>query len=324
MLMRPPIAVFGYARPAQLQRTILSLAECNGFDLHPLHLFLDGSKGSGDAERVAAVRRLANSLRWSNLVVHHAECNRGLRRSIMEGVSTLVAHYGRAIVIEDDLQLSPVALDYFTKSLDALEHEDRVKAICGYMYKLREPASGHRAFFLPFASSWGWATWKRAWTPFMAEEERLTAKADDGQFLREFDRQGIIAASTMLKCQKLGLIDSWAILWNAYLAETRGLALYPAETMVLNGGFADPSATHASMRNPINGILSAMSADRTFARTFQLPLQTQSDEVMRRRVARCGEARLHRISAHLGFLRRKLRLYSEFRSARSLLGKATQ
>jgi hypothetical protein len=306
MPSRAPIAVFGYARTAQLCRTLEQLSASRSFDEHQVHLFLDGAKGNGDQERVAAVRKMAESLHWPNLTLRRAPENRGLKHSIIDGVSELVAEHGRAIVIEDDLLCSPLALEYFSSGLDAYADDDRVKAVCGYMYKLRAPAPAHRAFFLPFASSWGWATWRRAWEPFVPEQARLLERAGDRQFQAQLDRQGIIAGSTMLQAQQQGLIDSWAILWNAYLAENDGLALFPAETMVLNGGFADVAATHASRGNPIHQILKRMNRGRILAEEFALPSAVEPDETMRRRVATSWESRLHRLAARLGYARRRV------------------
>jgi len=303
--MTAPVAVFAYSRLAELQRTMAMLQQCHGISDAPVYLFIDGPKGEADAPRVEAVQQFSRQLRWSNLQVHAAESNRGLRRSILAGVTQVVGEHGQVIVVEDDLLLAPIALQYFRAGLDRFSEEERVKAVCGYMYRMA-PGDGDRAFFLPIASSWGWATWKRAWLPFVAREAALVERADDPAFLRKFDRQGILAASTMLKGQRAGLIDSWAILWNAYFAETDGLALFPAETMVLNGGFASAGATHSSRFNPINGVLRDLNRDRTFASGFSLPTEVQVDDSARRAVASSSEARLHRLSARLGYVRRRL------------------
>lgn len=312
--MGAPVAVFGYCRAAELGRTLGALSACRGFAGHPVHLFLDGARGRSDAPGVARVRELAGRLDWPNLTVHMAEHNRGLRQSVLEGVSELVAAHGSAIVIEDDLLLAPAALEYFSAGLDKFADEERVKAVCGYQYKLQPPAAGNGAFFLPFASSWGWATWRRAWDPFVERLPGLINLAFDRAFLRRFDRQGIIAASTMLKGQQQGLIDSWAILWNAHITELDGLVLYPAETMVLNGGFASEGATHASRGNPINRVLAHMSEERRLADGFSLPHEIRPDVRMRQRVANSGEARLHRLSARLGYWRRRARRLAPLRN----------
>lgn len=304
-LMIAPVAVFAYSRLAELQRTMEMLRQCQGISDAPVYLFIDGPKGDSDAPRVGAVRQFAQRLGWSNLQIHAAEANRGLRRSIMAGVTYVVEKHGEAIVIEDDLLLAPIALQYFRAGLDGFSRDERVKAVCGYMYRT-PPSSDDRAFFLPMASSWGWATWRRAWVPFVAREAELVERAADPAFLRKFDRQGILAASYMLKAQRTGLIDSWAILWNAYLAETDGLALFPAETMVLNGGFAGVGATHASSRNPINRLLISMNRDRRLADRYTLPDRVEPNEVMRRRVVSTWESWLHRLSVRLGYQRRSL------------------
>jgi hypothetical protein len=305
--MRAPVAVFAYSRLEELRRTLASLQRCHGIEARPIYLFVDGPKGETDLARVEAVRQFVSGLGWLNLEVRLSERNRGLRRSIMAGVSELVETHGRVIVVEDDLLLAPLALEYFEAGLERFGAAEQVQAVCGYMYRMPPPPDD-RAFFLPFASSWGWATWRRAWQPFAANEARLLGRADDPDFLRRFDAQEIIAASTMLKGQRAGLTDSWAILWNAQLAETGSLCLFPAETMVLNGGFATRGATHGSRLNPINSLLRALNRDRRFARSFSLPEAVAPSETRRRAVAGTLESRLHRLSAHLGTARRRARL----------------
>lgn len=300
-----PIAIFAYRRADELAATLGSLAACGGLARHAVYLFIDGPKGEADRREVEAVRQVGARLGWDRLEVRVAENNRGLRRSVMAGVSELIEAHGRVIVIEDDLRVAPMALDYLQAGLDRFAGAERVKAVCAYQYRMPADASD-RAGFLPFASSWGWATWRRAWAPFVAAEARLAERADSRAFLRQLDRQGIIAASAMLRAQREGLIDSWAILWNAYLAETDGLALFPAQTMVLNGGFGGSGASHASSRNPINGLLARMNEGREFAQSFSLPDAVEASEAMRRRVAASWEARLHRLSVRLGTQRRRL------------------
>ncbi|MBN9308376.1 MAG: hypothetical protein J0J13_03590, partial [Devosia sp.] len=136
----------------------------------------------------------------------------------------------------------------------------------------------------------------------------------DKGFLGRLDRQGIIAARTMFEARERGLIDSWAILWNAHITELDGLVLYPAETMVLNGGFASEGATHASRGNPINRVLAHMSEERRLADGFSLPHEIRPDVRMRQRVANSGEARLHRLSARLGYWRRRARRLAPLRN----------
>lgn len=303
--MKAPVAIFAYRRPENLRRMLEALSRCNGFAESPILVFSDGPRGTADAADVQAVRALVTNLGWKNLEWVFSESNKGLKRSITEGVTSVLRRHGRVIVLEDDLHLSPLALDYFNAALDAYALEPRVIGVCGYMYESRHLDGNDEAFFLPFASSWGWATWDRAWQGFPSNAETLAARAGDVGFLKRFDRQGIIAASRMLRAQAEGLIDSWAILWNAHLTERDALCVFPRQTLVLNEGFASSGATHSAGGNPINAMLRRANAGRVFASSFSLPRTIAVSEPLRRAVARSREATLHRISTHLGYLRRR-------------------
>jgi len=74
-------------------------------------------------------------------------------------------------------------------------------------------------------SSWGWATWKRAWDQFDPSasgwRERLV-----GAEAKRFDLGGRYDYSGMLGRQMNGHIDSWAIRWYYTVFARNGLALY--------------------------------------------------------------------------------------------------
>jgi len=102
------------------------------------------------------------------------------------------------------------------------------------------------AVFLPFTTSWGWATWQRAWKNFDPEMSAFAEIASNGTLRRRFDLDGSYPYFSMLKKQKAGLIDSWAIRWYLSVFMRSGLALYPRQSLVQNEGF-DGSGTHCGV-----------------------------------------------------------------------------
>jgi hypothetical protein len=70
------------------------------------------------------------------------------------------------IVLEDDLLVSSGFLAYMNKALEVQDVE-RVAQVSGYQFPIGFPPG--LSDFLPVVTSWGWATWKRAWAHF---EER--------------------------------------------------------------------------------------------------------------------------------------------------------
>jgi hypothetical protein len=92
----------------------------------------------------------------------------------MAGVAEVLEEHGRAIVLEDDLVLSPHFLQYMNDGLDRYEDDARVASIHGYVYPVDGPLP--ETFFLKGADCWGWATWSRAWSHFEPDGARLLAR----------------------------------------------------------------------------------------------------------------------------------------------------
>ena len=88
--------------------------------------------------------------------------NAGLARSIISGVHMLTEEHGNVIVIEDDLVLAPGFLAYMSAALRRYADEPSVYQISGHAFDTPELAGATKAAFLPFTTTWGWATWRRA------------------------------------------------------------------------------------------------------------------------------------------------------------------
>lgn len=110
-------------------------------------------------------------LSGSNATIIEAEANRGLANSIIAGVTKLCDEYGRVIVLEDDLVVSPVFLTYMNAALDKYEDVEDVMQVSGYIFPVTAFENNTEAMFLPFTTSWGWATWGRAWKYFDPEAD---------------------------------------------------------------------------------------------------------------------------------------------------------
>lgn len=248
--MNAPIAVFAYRRPAHLAAMLESLSQCLGFAQSPVIVFVDGPKGEEDVADVLAVRSLLEGLKWSNLEIVAARENQGLKRSVCAGVSAVAAAYERVIVLEDDLVLSPLALHYFNTALDRYADESSVWSISGYVYDVPDLRQRQEAFFLPFAQSWGWATWNRAWSQFDMDAEVPVHLLDSASFRKAFSMNGLSDYATMLALARDGLIDSWFILWYLAIFRKGGLSLFPPVPYVANRGVSGRGGTHAGRWNP--------------------------------------------------------------------------
>ena len=161
-----PIALFTYNRAEHTARVLNSLANCARLDECSLHIYCDAPKREEHAAGVEASRDVvrAEAPKFGATVIER-DVNFGLARSIVEGVTDLCDRYGRVIVLEDDLVLSPSFIDYMLQALDRYADEANVYQVSGYMFPIMQPEDTD-AFFLPLITTWGWATWRRAWQIF--------------------------------------------------------------------------------------------------------------------------------------------------------------
>jgi hypothetical protein len=173
--------------------------------------------------------------------VVHREANMGLSRSIVEGVSELCARYGRAIVVEDDFVLSRNFLAYMLEALDRYSAAQEVLQVSGYMFPVSH-RSKPDAFFLPLTTTWGWATWERAWKLFEWQPSGLE-RLNDPRIRAAFDLDDAYPYSRMLEDRLAGRNDSWGILWWWKVFSLGALVLHPRVSLLRVGGF-DGSGTH--------------------------------------------------------------------------------
>jgi len=100
------------------------------------------------------------------------------------------------------------------------------------------------AFFLPFVTSWGWATWRRAWVHFDPTASGYESLKDSPTLRRKFDLDMAYPYFSMLEAQLQGQIDSWAIRWYLSVFLNQGIVLYPVKTLVENDGM-DGTGRHS-------------------------------------------------------------------------------
>jgi hypothetical protein len=238
-----PIAVFAYRRTRHLARVLDALEACPEFEKSPCFVFSDGPKADDEANDVAAVRALVKARMRPNLTLVEAPTNRGLEPSIISGLSTICNEFGRVIAIEDDIVLAPCSLAWFNTALDRYKNEARVWQISGHQFRVPEFAARNEGLFLPMTTSWGWATWKRAWdrySPDMSGWERLRT---DRKLRRRFDINDSFPYSDMLLRQKERGSETWDIHWWWRVFSNDGVTLFPPRSLVTNIGF-DETATH--------------------------------------------------------------------------------
>lgn len=249
-----PILLFVYNRPQHVERAIGSLLQNREAAASDLYVFSDAARSAEDAAAVEMVREeIADIQGFRSVSVVERNENFGLARSIIEGVTSIVNRYGRVIVLEDDLVVSPYFLRFMNDALEVYKDEPRVGHIqaCDFIQSAALPDT----FLIKWTGSWGWATWQRAWELFNPNGQELLDQLCERHLTKQFDFNGKYGFTRMLRQQIEGKNNSWAIRWNASLFLADVLSLNVGRSLVSNEGL-DGSGTNSVSLDPYRSVLS--------------------------------------------------------------------
>lgn len=242
-----PIALFVYNRPQHTLQTLEYLQKNELASASKLYIFSDGARATQDEQKVAEVREIIHKTSgFLSIEIIERETNAGLANSIIAGVTKLVKEFGQVIVFEDDMITSPHTISYFNNALNHYREVDKVMHIGSYMFPIRT-ANLPETFFFRAATSWGWATWERAWNHFEPDIDTLIDQFDEDK-IAAFSIDRTMNYWKQIQEFKSGKNNSWAIRWYASIFLRQGLTLNPSQSLVRNIGH-DGSGVHSGMND---------------------------------------------------------------------------
>jgi len=230
-----PIVLFVYNRLNHTQQTIEALKQNIFAKESELFIYSDAPNNEESKKKVMEVRKYIKTISgFKNVVIIEREKNWGLAKSIIDGVTNIVNDYGKIIVLEDDLITSPYFLKYMNDSLSFYQDKKEVWEIGGYVYPI-DIEKEKNTYFMPFTTSWGWATWDDRWIHFERDPIKLVdtfSKKDIKRF--NFDNCENVWNQVLRNYN--GELYTWAIFWYAIIFLNKGLTVYPYKSMVKNIG----------------------------------------------------------------------------------------
>ena len=242
-----PVLVFCYKRLDSLQKTIDSLKSNHLSEETELFIFSDGNKNDLDKSSVEEVRKFIRHIKgFKRIIITENKVNIGLANNIISGVTKIISERDSVIVLEDDLIISENFLQYMNQALSFYRGDDRVFSISGYTPNLKKKEYSFDTYFTNRSSSWGWATWKKEWMGVdwsMEAFDRLTLTQRFGLRIMGSD------FSSLLKKQKKGKIDSWAVRFCFHQYLNKSISVFPVISKIQNIGFGDDLATHTGMKD---------------------------------------------------------------------------
>ncbi|MDB4026807.1 glycosyltransferase [Candidatus Thioglobus sp.] len=255
-----PIVLFVYNRPWHTKQTIESLQKNELASQSEIFIYCDNAKSEKVQSSVNEVRNFVDTVDgFKKVTVIKREKNWGLSASITDGVTKIVNKYGKIIVLEDDLVVSPYFLKFMNDALKFYKEEKKVWHISGWNYPV-EIDGLDDVFLWRLMNCWGWATWADRWQYYERNTDKIMKKfskkdKDRFNFYGAEDFFGQIVANHKKKK------NTWAVFWYAIIFKKNGLCLNPAQTFVENIG-NDNSGVNCGETNIFKSNLSSLQKTR--------------------------------------------------------------
>ena len=241
-----PIALFVYSRPKETEELIKSLKNNRLAKDSSLFIFSDAPKHEGHTELVSQTRQFIKTITgFKSVEIFESTVNKGLARSVIDGVTQVIDEYGKVIVLEDDDLLSTDFLEYLNEALDVYEADKSIWSVTAYAPPIDiSPDYKHDVYLSYRGCSWGWCTWKDRWHKHNWDLSDYKKFIKNTLEKKRFQKGGNDLLK-MLELQYLKKLDSWAIR-SCYSQFKHGMyTVYPIRSKIQNIGFGETS-THCT------------------------------------------------------------------------------
>lgn len=256
------IIVFAYNRNRHLEKVLRGLKENEG--ITKLYIFQDGLKAKEHQREWDSTRRLIEGIDWCKVEYNLSSYNKGLAKSIIDGINAVFKENDAVIVLEDDCVPMPNFIAFMKQCFEKYKDDKRVYSVAGYAWPIDVPQDGYDVYGCGRTSSWGWGTWSDRWEKYVQDYEiirRINRDKAKSINLALWGRD----LENMLVARLRGLNDSWAVFWSLNVIETGGICVFPYKSLIRNIGM-DGSGVHCGISDKYD-----VQLDESKKRVFRLP-----------------------------------------------------
>lgn len=236
-----PVLLIGFNRPDTMQQVFNAVRHAKP---RKLYYAVDGPrKGKNEEELVQQVRNIVKQVDWPcEVYTLIRENNVGCGFGPANAITWAFENEDRLIVLEDDCVPSLSFFRFCDEMLERYKDDTRVNIISG-----RSHWHGSHFFdkydyvFTHFAHTWGWATWKRAWSQFDIYMSDVQDFLEDGGAVNVLPSKSIgVKANHNLKNKRETIAQEVTHSWDSQWFYTRlktGVGIVPSHNLIHNIGY---------------------------------------------------------------------------------------
>ena len=244
-MLRTPVLFLVFNRPHTTQVVFEAIRK-----QQPTELFIaaDGPRHEEDRRNGDAVKEmiLANIDWHCTVKTLFRETNLGCGRSVSSAISWFFEQVEEGIILEDDCVPNDSFFQFCQTLLEIYRDDPRISAISGNNFQAQQPMPLEADYYFSiFPSSWGWATWRRAWTGFDLHLTNWPAqrRLDLGQSLFREKKYAYWWRERFDSFFRGKLEHTWDFQFHYLSMMRRQYAILPKANLISNIGHG-PDATH--------------------------------------------------------------------------------
>ncbi len=228
------ILLIAFNRPDTTRKVL----ECIRF-ARPTRLYFaaDGPRINDDDDVIACqlVRALKDEIDWDcSVKTLYSTTNLGCKNGVVSAIDWFFEHEEEGIILEDDILPCEAFFSYCKIMLQKYRQSTNIKAILGFNY-FGQRVNSNSYFFYEGFYPWGWATWKRSWLEYSAENFDIEIfKVLKGENVAHRNLYNSLELN--LSLIKVGILDTWDYQFMYMLVKTRGLVIAPHANLTKNIG----------------------------------------------------------------------------------------
>ncbi|MEK7520327.1 MAG: TylF/MycF/NovP-related O-methyltransferase [Patescibacteria group bacterium] len=242
-----PILIMAFNRANITQRVFDEIKK-----VKPKQLFfaVDGPRNDrpGEDALCQATRDIVKQVDWDcEVKTLFPEKNAGIQ-GIRSGPTVALQWFfeqvEEGIIFEDDCLPHPSFFQFCSEMLEYYKDDERVMHISGNNFQFGRKRGDASYYFSIYPSTWGWATWRRAWNHFDASLASFPTFRDGhtiAKITAEKDAQNVWLDT--FRKEYYGEWKTWDYEWVYAIWSRGGLAVIPNVNLVSNIGFGT-QATH--------------------------------------------------------------------------------
>ena len=165
--------LFTYHRNVHTEKVIKALSE-NDILPEKLYIFQDGIKESTNYDGWNKVNDLIQNINWCETEVHVSETNKGIERTVVDGINYAFQECDAVIVLEDDCVTHRQFMRFMKQALNYYRNEEKVYCVSGYAWDVDLSIQNNDSYFSGRSCSTGWGTWKEKWSQYEGDYRILS------------------------------------------------------------------------------------------------------------------------------------------------------